>query len=214
MNIGNSVIDDNILNSTIDELSDIISNDIGSCSNEYFGTKKYNVLGVQQNPKEYSNFLKWLSNQNINSYLEIGVGNGMSFFLNTYFIRRNIKCDAVDNTSYYNDAQKQNISNIVKYINDNCNKISTFYDMSSSQFFNNNTNKYDCIFIDGDHSYNGIKNDFENAKKYINDKGFIILHDIVSSSCPGVVKLWNEIKTEKCIEFIYSTTCGIGIYLL
>jgi predicted O-methyltransferase YrrM len=37
--------------------------------------------------------------------------------------------------------------------------------------------KFNFIFIDGDHSYNGVKRDFENALKVLNPKGTIAFHD-------------------------------------
>jgi lipopolysaccharide biosynthesis glycosyltransferase len=36
---------------------------------------------------------------------------------------------------------------------------------------------YDLIYIDGDHSYNGVKNDLENAFNKIKSKGYIMGHD-------------------------------------
>jgi hypothetical protein len=35
----------------------------------------------------------------------------------------------------------------------------------------------DLLFIDGDHSYEGVKKDFELYSKLLSDKGLIILHD-------------------------------------
>lgn len=37
--------------------------------------------------------------------------------------------------------------------------------------------KIDVLFIDGDHSYNGVKTDFELYSKIISDNGIIIIHD-------------------------------------
>jgi hypothetical protein len=50
---------------------------------------------------------------------------------------------------------------------------------------------FDCIFIDGDHSYQGVKQDYLATK----DNGRIfVFHDIISDACPGVVKFWNDLK--------------------
>jgi predicted O-methyltransferase YrrM len=72
--------------------------------------------------------------------------------------------------------------------------------------------KFDTIFIDGDHSYDGVKFDFDNALPLLEEGGIIIFHDIASKACPGVVQLWEEIKTERSLEFIHSDTCGIGVW--
>jgi hypothetical protein len=37
--------------------------------------------------------------------------------------------------------------------------------------------KIDFLFIDGDHSYEGVKNDFELYSQIMSDKGIIIIHD-------------------------------------
>ena len=52
-------------------------------------------------------------------------------------------------------------------------------------------NHFDLIFIDGDHSYAGVKNDYEISK---NSCKIFVFHDIVNEVCPGVVKFWNELK--------------------
>lgn len=38
--------------------------------------------------------------------------------------------------------------------------------------------EYDFIFIDGDHSYNGVKKDFELYKELLSPRGFVVFHDI------------------------------------
>jgi len=57
--------------------------------------------------------------------------------------------------------------------------------------------KVDFLFIDGDHTYNGVKTDFEVYSKFVKQGGIIALHDIVPHppelGCQ-VNKFWMEIK--------------------
>ena len=58
-------------------------------------------------------------------------------------------------------------------------------------------NKADFIFIDGDHTYEGVKKDFEMYSNLINEDGIIAFHDIVpghEKDAGGVFKFWKEIK--------------------
>ena len=58
---------------------------------------------------------------------------------------------------------------------------------------------YDLIFIDGDHSYEGVKRDFELYKELLSPRGYIVFHDIdpehVFRDGPGgqVYKFWQDL---------------------
>lgn len=63
----------------------------------------------------------------------------------------------------------------------------------------------DLLFIDGDHTYNGVSRDFEIYSKLVRVGGMIAMHDIVPS--PGdpaieVSRLWDEIRhsERECFE--------------
>lgn len=79
----------------------------------------------------------------------------------------------------------------------------------------------DLLFIDGDHSYKGVKNDFELYSPIIKDGGIICFHDIVHhpagtvSHPTEVDRFWNEIKKDydyiELIENPYQGWGGIGV---
>ena len=55
----------------------------------------------------------------------------------------------------------------------------------------------DFLFIDGDHTYEGVKKDFEMYSPLVRDGGVVAFHDIVPGphECVGgVPKFWREIK--------------------
>jgi len=59
-----------------------------------------------------------------------------------------------------------------------------------------NGNELDFLFIDGDHSYEGVKKDFEMYGPLVRKGGIIAFHDIVISNDKSieVPKFWYEIK--------------------
>ena len=61
-------------------------------------------------------------------------------------------------------------------------------------------NKYDLIFIDGDHNYAGVKKDFELYKTLLSERGVILFHDVdPNHKFPGemgggdVARFWQEL---------------------
>lgn len=48
---------------------------------------------------------------------------------------------------------------------------------TSDQFFQNNIDKFDLIFIDGLHTYPQVKKDINNSINALNSNGIILLHD-------------------------------------
>lgn len=62
-----------------------------------------------------------------------------------------------------------------------------------------NRKKVDFLFIDGDHTYHGVKKDFEMYSPLVRKGGIIAFHDIVpgpQENVGGVPKFWKEIKNK------------------
>jgi cephalosporin hydroxylase len=74
----------------------------------------------------------------------------------------------------------------------------------------------DFLFIDGDHTYEGVKEDYETYSTLVSKNGYIGFHDINDTQHHRnlnvyVGKLWNELIGEK-IEFNVNTNwAGIGV---
>ena len=82
--------------------------------------------------------------------------------------------------------------------------------------------KLDFLFIDGDHSYEGVKKDFEMYSPLVRKGGIIAFHDIVPHDrvhdpygVVGVHRFWNEIKhSYKYLEIVKDWGqgwAGIGV---
>jgi predicted O-methyltransferase YrrM len=73
---------------------------------------------------------------------------------------------------------------------------------------------YDLIFIDGDHSYDGVKTDFELYKDLLSPRGYIVFHDIdpnnvFKDNLSGqVYKFWEELEEGTKTEIITSKSSG------
>ena len=181
-------------------------------------------LNLQQIPYEYFNLLDFLRSNNIKSYLELGVGNGGSFLVDSLFIGKECKkFHAVDSLEETSSNIKQTQEKIMKKVNTVARLLPEsevkFFNNTTDKFFESNIEKYDCIFIDADHTYEGVEKDFKNAQKFLNQNGSIIFHDIGNTST-GVANFWNEIKSsaKDTKEFLWKQddvdfyNCGIGIY--
>ena len=78
--------------------------------------------------------------------------------------------------------------------------------MSSDNFFKNNQDKFDLIFIDGLHQYEQVKRDVYNSLKFLNDNGVILLHDCMPSSFMRQASkrssnIWNGDVWKNIVEF-------------
>lgn len=190
----------------------------GSSNPDYFHANKAGGLKLQQVPEEFSELLLFIKEKKIKTYLELGIGNGGSFAMMCFFAQETLKkAVAVDDFSYKSliGQSEGEVSNFIDAIEVDADI--NFINATTDKFFDiaNKAYKFDGIFIDADHSYEAARNDYFNALEHINKDGIIIFHDINSDACPGIKKLWQEVKQGKTFyEFIASKTCGIGVIII
>jgi hypothetical protein len=55
--------------------------------------------------------------------------------------------------------------------------VDTFHKLTSDEFFKQNKQKFDIIFIDGLHTDEQVTKDIENSLKALNEDGCVLLHD-------------------------------------
>jgi len=176
-------------------------------------------LRIWQYPNQFSKYLKLISQHasNINSYLEIGCRHGGTFVLTCEYIKalntRFSKATAVDIID---------MPPIIKsYIDVSSLSISFMQQNSQSKDFKKylSDNFYDLIFIDGDHSYDGVKKDAEVSRNFCNVQVF---HDTTNQACEGVGIYWNEFKNTHSDSYYFydftdqydsvdGTFLGIGV---
>lgn len=83
-----------------------------------------------------------------------------------------------------------------------------------------NVDDLDLLFIDGDHSYEGVKSDYDNYRQFVCPGGAIAFHDIAATAIHDrdhveVRRLWLELEGEKH-EFVQpgAPWGGIGVLVV
>jgi len=161
---------DTYLNSDVMQLiSTIFKDDIEFYNQRVISNKDFDankIIKKKMNRKikyRYDLINKLIKDNSFTRYLEIGVCYPSKCF-------NKINCKHKDSV----DPGYENPNNPVKF------------KMTSDEFFNSlkpNHPKYDIIFIDGLHISWQVEKDIKNSLKYLNDDGYIIIHD---SSPPSV----------------------------
>lgn len=156
---------------------------------------------AQQKPDELARFGLWVISKRYWDILEIGThSGGTAWFLSV--IGANVTAIDLD------------LSHAIKATG------VTFVQADSREYVPPST--YDLVFIDGDHSYNAVKLDWERFRRFVRPHGAVAFHDIVQHPpevpC-DVHRLWQEIKPDyPTIEFISNHDdkpwAGIGVVLL
>lgn len=155
--------------------------------------------------KRYDIINHLISKNNYKSFLEIGTQNKINYILVN--IDRKICVDPDTNS--------------------NAN-----YQMTSDEYFNNNFEKFDIIFIDGLHHSDYVYRDIINSLKRLNPNGSIVVHDVIPFSYESQIiplkkaydngttawngdvwKAWIKLRTERddlsmrCVDVDHG--CGI-----
>lgn len=167
-------------------------------------------FGALQFPTEFVDFLRVIANLDIKSALEIGsYRGGSAYFMAAVLQRANPDAkltlvDVQDNlVGFEAFAEVLNIEKAMPKSSD---------DFAGEIF--------DFVFIDGDHTYQGVIRDFANLGKYA--RKAVAFHDIhgheFNEQEGGTVRAWAELKaqlrgTHSVYEFAHSGVRSLGIGL-
>ena len=145
-----------------------------------------------------------------NTFAELGVHAGDSYFA---FVEAfdvfEVECNsyAVDlwegdeHSGVYDNSIYDSVQNVNSKYSSKSNLLKMTFEQAADIVLN-----IDLLHIDGLHTYDAVKNDYETWNNKVND--MIIFHDINVPWNPefGVWKLWDEIKKNssfQCYEFMH-----------
>jgi cephalosporin hydroxylase len=166
---------------------------------EILSYKKLNGYCVYQHPLQLSALLEWLEDKDIKSYLEIGVFFGGTFRYIVEFLKSknpDTLCIGVDIKAPTNQIKEMIAKEAVHFLQGNTTKGSTVDKVEDLL----EGHPLDLCFIDGNHNYSVIVNDWVKYGQYAK---YCLFHDIYARNVPDVARFWNEfIKPKyKTMEF-------------
>lgn len=191
---------------------------------DFLFSKKAVLISPWQFKSEITNLFELYKALNATHTLEIGTANGGTLFGHCRLANDKAVIISIDLPGgeygggypdwkvpvYKNFAKKEQSLHLIRASSHDESTINKVKEILKGK-------QLDYLFIDGDHSYAGVKKDFELYIPFVKKDGIIIFHDIVPhahSSCK-VDDFWNEIKLKyKYKEFIDSPKqdCyGVGV---
>ncbi len=171
---------------------------------------------------EHAPFAFWLIEQmRPRTLVELGTHRGFSFFCFCQAIQAlhlNSRCWAVDTwegDSHTGPYQNNVFLEVNRHNNENYKAFATLFpgtfDEACGRFA---PGEIDLLHIDGFHTYEAVRRDFETWLPKMTDDGVVLLHDTnVRTDDFGVWKFWAEIAKEyRHFEFLHGN--GLGVICL
>lgn len=144
-------------------------------------------LRLQQNPDEFAALVLALRTRRaIRQYFEIGSASGGSGrFLQDHvgFHHFTSMDDGNHPDAHYQETNLVTVPDFQQFLGDSHSQAAKEY--MAKRY---TTDRIDVAFIDGDHSVEGVKQDFELALPYCRSGAWVLLHDTVA--CDGVERTW------------------------
>lgn len=197
----------------------------------YVGRGYYDRISLHQYKGEFMAFTEYVANIKPKVVVEIGTKKGGSLFMwaRCFKPKHLISIDlpggihgggySAKKIPFYKCFLDDEKDSKVSLIQEDSHASSTVEKLKQLL----NGEKIDFLFIDGDHRYEGVKQDFEMYKDLVRSGGLIGFHDIVDSDYHHdmdcyVDKLWEEIILEhKHKAFIQDPAqhkYGLGIVVM
>ena len=176
---------------------------------------------LMQSPWELADFIFELkkhetnTGHKFNSFLEVGFSSGINnSVLNKFFNFKHIVgldyfASSINADNLLGNMLHKNLTLI-------CGNTRSDYVIDLA----NKLGPYDFIFIDADHTYEGVKSDFNNYVPMLSDSGVIGFHDVECPDWPRINEFWNELEStnkynmQKFVKKGFLLQYGIGMLTL
>ncbi len=175
-------------------------------------------LGIYQHPTQFGPYLHFIKNAlgdrgfNVEVYAEIGVAAGGTFIFTSEFLETSksyaVDVDFADNVFPAGFPYAGQLASYMEEQNGRAEFV-----LGDREIFRHLLQtkdvSVDLLMIDGDHSYDAVKADFDVLGKYAKVVAF---HDIVCRTSPGVEQFWKELRRSgnyETHEFV-SQYSGVG----
>lgn len=144
---------------------------------------------IWQYPNQFARYMQYFVEKapTIDRYIEIGVRHGGTFALTTTLLKRfnpNFKAAVAVDLIDCPPLIGQMVGKLpILYVKGNS-RSPAFAEWLADKSF-------DLALIDGDHSYDGVLNDFRLMRER---SRIMVFHDVNSRVCPGVVQFWRALQ--------------------
>jgi predicted O-methyltransferase YrrM len=169
---------------------------------------------VEENKSEFAELANKVARIDPKTVLEIGTARGGSLFLWTQYLSSLERICSIDLGSHIDNFEERTRL-FDKFADIEMNFVIADSHLSNTREVTERKldQTVDFLFIDGDHSYEGVKSDFQMYRDLVSNNGLIAFHDIVNEEWPGVGRFWREIKPRfETTEIIRDPErIGIGI---
>jgi predicted O-methyltransferase YrrM len=207
--------------------------DYSSCYRavQAFGTKSIDdtlrfclshPISPLQDPHEIRALLELVAENPPRRVLEIGTARGGTLFLWTRVARHDATIISIDLPGgafgggyhwakiplYKSFATGDQTIHLVR---------ANSHDLGTREKVRSITQEVDLLFIDGDHSYAGVQNDFRMYSELVRPGGIVVLHDISYPNLEGceVWRFWDDLKEhyphQEIVRHPPSGWAGIGV---
>lgn len=177
------------------------SEDVG-----YFGGLYEGGYQIQQRPAEFARLVCLLAGHSpFASYLEIGTAAGGTTRFLTEWLR-------IDRTAVIDDGNHRKYpvwaAQNRRFVPDLVEHIGDSHAPAARAWLQETGRVFDLVGIDGDHSYAGVRADWELVEPFLAPRAIVWFHDI--RACEGVARCWDELRRRHTV-LLETDEFGIGV---